>query len=284
MIIHYLQLLVRASRPKQWIKNLLVMVAPIAAGDLFSHLLEIVVGVIGFTSASIIGYLVNDWLDQESDRAHSTKRYRPFASQQLGFRSLALLLLLNFATTLIICLNLPKEFTVAIIAYLLVTFSYSFALKHKPVLEMLWLANGFLIRAVAGSIIIQKNPTGWFLVSVWFGAIFIVSAKRVAELKRNHINQTRYVLDKYNESFLNLVLTSSVSITLLTYSLWVFEVHPESVLAQLTIIPFVLSVFLYSYYCENGNAESPETLVYKDKMIIFSALATVFPLAILIYL
>ncbi len=282
--MRYIQLLVRAMRPKQWIKNLLVTVAPIAAGDLFNHFSEIFLGLIGFISSSVIGYVVNDWLDQESDRVHHTKRLRPFASRQLKMPSLAILLLLNFTVTLATCLFLPKEFTFSVIAYMLVTLSYSFVIKNKPVLEMLWLATGFLIRAIAGSAIIQKTPTGWFLLSVLFGAIFVVSAKRMAELKTTRNKQTRSVLIKYNESFLNLVLTSSVSITLLTYSLWVFEVHPESIIAQVTIIPFALSVFLYSYYCENGDAESPENLIYEDKMLLLSVMATILPLAILIYI
>lgn len=282
--MNYIKSLIRATRPKQWIKNLLVMVAPIAAGDLFNRFSEIILGLIGFVSSSIIGYLVNDWLDQESDREHHSKRFRPFASKELGISSLVILLVLNTVVTSSICLLLPKAFMLSIIAYVSVTISYSIVIKSRPVLEILWLSLGFLIRAIAGSAIIQKNPTGWFLLSVFFGAIFVVSAKRMAEMRTSRNKQTRSVLMKYNESFLNLVLTSAVSITLLTYSLWVFEVHPDSVPAQLTIFPFALSVFLYSNYCENGEAESPENLIYKDKMILFSMTATILPLALIVYL
>jgi decaprenyl-phosphate phosphoribosyltransferase len=230
-----------------------------------------------------MGYLVNDWLDQEADRLHQRKKFRPFASKQLKSRSLILLLFFNFTFTLNICLVLPLEYSYTVLAYLIFTLTYSLYLKKKPVVEILWLATGFLIRAIAGSTIIQESPTGWFLVSVWFGAIFIVSAKRVAELKRNQVTQTRQVINKYNQSLLDLVLTSSVSITLLTYSLWVFQVYPESVLAQFTILPFTLSIYLYSWHCEIGDAESPETLIYSDKLIIISALMTAALLAIVIY-
>jgi decaprenyl-phosphate phosphoribosyltransferase len=282
--MQFLLLLLNSMRPKQWIKNLLVAAAPVAAGDFFKEVNQIILGVAGFTSASIIGYLVNDWLDQEADRLHHRKKFRPFASKQLKFKSFALLLFLNLIFTLNICLLLPLEYSYTVLAYLIVTLSYSLYVKKKPVVEMLWLATGFLIRAIAGSTIIEESPTGWFVVSVWFGALFIVSAKRVAELKRNQISQTRQVINKYNQSFLDLVLTSSVSITLLTYSLWVFQVHPESFLAQFTILPFALSIYLYSWHCENGDAESPETLVYKDKLIIISAITTAIPLAVVIYL
>jgi decaprenyl-phosphate phosphoribosyltransferase len=282
--MQYLLLLLKAMRPKQWIKNLLVAAAPIAAGDLFNEVDQIILGVGGFISASIIGYLVNDWLDQEADRLHQRKKFRPFASKQLKSKSFILLLVMNSILTLSICLVLPREYLYTVLAYLLVTISYSLYVKNKPVVEMLWLATGFLIRALAGSTIIQESPTGWFVVSVWFGALFIVSAKRVAELKQNQVSQTRQVINKYNQSFLDLVLTSSVSITLLTYSLWVFQVHPESIVAQFTILPFALSVFLYSWHCENGDAESPETLIYTDKLIIISATATAIPLAVVTYL
>jgi decaprenyl-phosphate phosphoribosyltransferase len=282
--MQYLLLLLKAMRPKQWIKNLLVAAAPIAAGDFFKEINHIILGVSGFISASIMGYLVNDWLDQEVDRLHQRKKFRPFASKQLKSKSFILLLVINSIFTSSICFVLPREYLYAILAYLLVTISYSLYMKKRPVVEMLWLATGFLIRAIAGSTIIQESPTGWFVVSVWFGALFIVSAKRLAELKQNQVSQTRQVINKYNQSFLDLVLTSSVSITLLTYSLWVFQVHPESIIAQFTILPFALSIFLYSWHCENGDAESPETLIYTDKLIIISAIATAIPLAVVTYL
>jgi decaprenyl-phosphate phosphoribosyltransferase len=282
--MHYLLLLLKAMRPKQWIKNLLVAAAPIAAGNFFNEIDQIILGVAGFVSASIIGYLINDWLDQEADRLHHRKKFRPFASNQLKFKSLILLLFLNLIFTLNICLLLPLEYSYTVLVYIIVTFSYSFYVKKKPVVEMLWLATGFLIRAIAGSAINKESPTGWFVVSVWFGALFIVSAKRVAELKRDEISHTRQVINNYNHSFLDLVLTSSVSITLLTYSLWVFQAYPGSILAQFTILPFALSIYLYSWHCEIGDAESPENLIYSDKLIIVSAIATVIPLAIVIYL
>lgn len=282
--MRYLLLLLKAMRPKQWIKNLLVAAAPIAAGDFFKETNQIILGVAGFISASIIGYLVNDWLDQEADQQHYRKKLRPFASKQLKLKSFTLLLIINLIITLNFCLVLPLEYSYTILAYLIVTLSYSLHVKKVPVVEMLWLATGFLIRAIAGSTIINESPTGWFVVSVWFGALFIVSAKRVAEIKWNQISQTRQVINKYNQSFLDLVLISSVSITLLTYSLWVFQTHPESFLAQFTILPFALSIYLYTWHCENGDAESPETLIYKDKMMLISAVTTAATLMVVIYL
>jgi decaprenyl-phosphate phosphoribosyltransferase len=281
--MEFVVLAIKATRPKQWIKNLLVAAAPVAAGQFGSQLIDISFGVIGFIAASIIGYLINDWRDRESDQNHPKKKYRPFASGKFKFPSLIIILLMSSIILIFTCFILPIKFTFTILAYLVITISYTLLIKTLPVLEMIWLASGFLIRAIAGSTIIQETPTGWFVVAVGFGALFVVSAKRLAELKNNHSNLTRAVISQYNENFLNHVLTTSVSITLLTYSLWVFQVHPNSVLAQFTILPLTLAILLYSWHCENGDAESPETLIYEDKFIILSVLAVVIPLLFVIY-
>jgi decaprenyl-phosphate phosphoribosyltransferase len=276
--------MVKVLRPKQWIKNLLVAAAPIAAGQAGLQAKSIILGFIGFSAASSFGYLVNDWKDQEADKDHLIKKFRPFASGELNLNSLILLLLLCIFVMVATCLVLPNNFILLILVYLSITISYTLAIKSIPVFEMLWLSTGFLIRAVAGSAIIQEPPTGWFVVTVGFGSLFIVSAKRLAELKSNYTKATRKVLEDYNEPFLNTVLTASLTITLLTYSLWVFEIHPHSVLAQITILPFTLSVFLYAWHCETGDAESPENLLLSNKLIILSAFATAFPLLITVYL
>jgi decaprenyl-phosphate phosphoribosyltransferase len=281
--MEFIVLVIKATRPKQWIKNLLVAAAPVAAGQFGSQITNITFGVIGFTAASIIGYLINDWRDIESDQNHPKKKYRPFASGKLKLPSLIIIFLMSSIILILTCVILPKKFTFTILVYLLITISYTLLIKTLPVLEMVWLASGFLIRAIAGSAIIQEAPTGWFVVTVGFGALFIVSAKRLAELKNNHSNLTRTVISQYNENFLDHVLTTSVSITLLTYSLWVFQVHPNSLLAQFTILPLTLAILLYSWHCENGDAESPETLIFEDKLIILSVLAVVIPLLFVIY-
>jgi decaprenyl-phosphate phosphoribosyltransferase len=275
---------VRALRPKQWTKNLLVAAAPIAAGQFNLEAKNIAIGLIGFCAASSFGYLLNDWKDRRADSNHPKKKLRPFASGELNFKSLVILLSVCIVVMVLACIDLPNKFTLSILVYLFITVSYTLIIKSIPVLEMLWLSSGFLIRAIAGSVIIQEPPTGWFVVTVGFGALFIVSAKRLGELKSNYDRVTRKVIDMYNLSFLNTVLTASLTITLLTYSLWVFQIHPNSVFAQFTILPFSLSIFIYTWQCETGDAESPENLILSNKMILLSALATIFPLLITVYL
>lgn len=276
--------MVTVLRPRQWIKNLLVIAAPIAAGEFSPQARNVLIGFIGFCAASSFGYLVNDWNDRKADKRHPKKCFRPFAAGLLNFYHLVLLLLLCISIALASCLLLPTNFMLTLLIYLALTISYSIGIKSIPVLEMLWLATGFLIRALAGSAIVQLPPTGWFIVTVLFGALFIVSAKRLAELRINSAKVTRKVIESYNESFLVTVLTSSLTITLLTYALWVFEVYSNSLLAQFTILPFSLSCFLYTLYSETGDAEVPENLLLSSKMIVLSIVSTTLPLLIVMYL
>ena len=278
------KLIIKVLRPKQWIKNLLVAVAPIAAGQLGSQTMNIILGIIGFSAASSFGYLANDWKDRHLDKEHPKKNSRPFASGDLKINDLIVLMLLCLLVVIYVCINLPGKFILTVFAYLVITLSYTFIIKQIPVLEMIWLAFGFLVRAIAGSAIISQQPTGWFLVTVGFGSLFVVSAKRLGEFKSSYANLTRIVIRKYNESFLSTVLTAALTITLLTYCLWVFEIYPHSLLAQITILPFTFTLFWYAWICESGNAESPEDLMISNWIFLFAATATILPIFITIYL
>jgi decaprenyl-phosphate phosphoribosyltransferase len=275
--------MVIALRPKQWIKNLLVIAAPIAAREFSPQVGNVMIGFIGFSAASSFGYLINDWNDRKVDMHHPKKGLRPFASGLLNFYHLILLASLCITIALATCILLPINFTLTLLMYLVLTISYSWGIKSIPVFEMLWLATGFLLRALAGSAIIQSPPTGWFIVTVLFGALFIVSLKRLAELKIRSSKVTRKVIESYSKSFLGTVVTSSLTITLLTYALWIFEVYSNSLLAQVTILPFSLSCFLYTWHSENGDAESPESLIMSSKIMVLSIVATILPLLIVMH-
>ena len=141
----YLSLLVKSARPKQWIKNLLVAAAPIAAGQFGSQIYNITLGVIGFTAASIFGYLVNDWKDRETDQGHPIKKFRPFAFGELKLPSLIFMLSISSIILIFTCLVLPSEFTFTILIYLVITLTYTLLIKSLVVIEMIWLASGYLV-------------------------------------------------------------------------------------------------------------------------------------------
>jgi decaprenyl-phosphate phosphoribosyltransferase len=272
-----------ALRPKQWVKNLLVAAAPVAAGQIQEEMLQVCIGILGFIFASSFGYLINDWLDRDRDRLHATKKLRPFASGKLGIAHLLSLTLGCIIGAMACAYVLPSIYSIALATYLLITLSYSIFVKHQPVLEMLWLSSSFLIRAIAGSTIISESPTGWFVICVFFGALFVVSAKRLAEFKSPEGVTTRGVMKLYSEEFLQTIFTTSLTVTSLTYALWAFDFRENTFLAQISIIPFVTSLYLYAYNCEQGDAQKPEELLFKSRSFLVAAFVTLLCLLLVFY-
>jgi decaprenyl-phosphate phosphoribosyltransferase len=272
-----------ALRPKQWVKNFLIFAAPFAAGRIYTSLSKLIFGLITFCAASSFVYLSNDWRDREQDRKHSKKKHRPFASGALG---LPALLLLSFTCILVILgfgIFLPLAFQVILGVYLVVSFSYTFFFKNMPVIEMFFVAFGFFTRALAGSAIIGLPPTGWFVISVGFTALFITACKRLGEFKNQNPENQRLVMKQYSIFFLGSVVNSALSITLLTYSLWVFDVYRSSTLAHITILPFSISMFTYLWICENGDAETPENLFFSNKLLLINLSLIAIAFGVLIY-
>ena len=154
---------VLALRPKQWIKNLLVFVAPFAAGvGIDSHLRFAVFGFCAFSLAASIGYIINDLHDVEIDRLHPKKRNRPFASGSLNYKTgisllLSLILILGMLLT-----RLPFEFNMILFIYLANTFLYTKSLKHQPVTEMFVVAFGFVLRLISGALVMNLMISEWF--------------------------------------------------------------------------------------------------------------------------
>jgi decaprenyl-phosphate phosphoribosyltransferase len=270
-----IQTFVQALRPKQWIKNFLVLAAPIASGEFFANFWLAISAFISFVFTSSLGYLANDWRDREADWFHPKKRARPFASGLLGLRHLIFLMMICSVFATIPLFFLPRMFVYVLSAYLLITFSYSYVIKSIPVLEMLWISTGFLIRALAGSVVISQPPTGWFVTTVFFGSLFMISSKRIAETRKFRKTSTRKVISAYPEGFLNATSTMSLGVTITTYCLWVFEVHPESSLAQISILPFAYSVLMYLYCCDKGDAEAPEDLLFSNRYLLISISITI---------
>lgn len=270
-------------RPKQWIKNLLVAAAPVAAGQIQDEMLQVSIGILGFIFSSSFGYLINDWLDRDLDRLHSTKKTRPFASGDLNFIHLVSLSLICLIGATVCSFFLPFTYSLVLAIYVFISISYSVYLKNQPVIEMIWLSTSFLIRAISGSAIISKSPTGWFVICVFFGALFVVSAKRLGEFKSPQGLFTRRVMKLYSENFLQTIFASSLTITSLTYALWAFDFRENTLLSQISIIPFVTSLYLYAHQCETADAQKPEELLFKSPAFVLTSCLTILCLLLVFY-
>ena len=177
------RVLLRACRPRQWIKNILVLTAPVAAGIAFQPraALEMAVAVVAFTLAASGIYLVNDVVDVEADRAHATKKRRPVASGELSVRAAWTAGLVLLLGALVISALLTWQLLVVVAIYEAVQLWYCLGMKHEPVIELTSVASGFLLRAIAGGVATHIALSQWFLIAAGFGALFMAAGKRYAE-------------------------------------------------------------------------------------------------------
>jgi decaprenyl-phosphate phosphoribosyltransferase len=175
----------RTARPRQWPKNLLVFAAPLAGAtwgrdDGAGYAL---VAAAAFGCASVAVYFINDVLDAERDRRHPRKRYRPVAAGDLpNSHALAIGVLCAAAGLSAGALAEVPLLTVAVGAYLGISFLYSYVLKHIPVIELIFVASGFLLRVLGGAAATRVPPSGWFLLVCSLGALGVAIAKRYTEL------------------------------------------------------------------------------------------------------
>ena len=257
-----------ALRPKQWVKNSLLLVAPFAAGIGFAKEIEVVgLGILAFSLASSVGYIVNDLIDIELDRDHPRKKKRPFASGALTFQSGIMLICLLIALLIPLLIVLDKTFGLIVIAYMVNTFLYSKFLKELPVVEMFAVASGFVLRLVSGAVIIDLTISEWFLIVGAFGALFIVSSKRLSELRLKESQKVRHVINQYSSEFLRAISTISVAISVTAYTFWAFSQSTNPFWFQVSIIPFVISLIRYMWISESAIGEAPEEIILKDKQL-----------------
>lgn len=261
--------LLKALRPKQWAKNGLLW-----AALLFSQkytdvdaVMKVALGTALFSMLSSAGYLFNDLRDIESDRKHPEKRFRPLAAghvpPRLAWATSAVFLLVGVAGSFLL---LPQRFGIAAVCYLVITLSYSSWFKHVVLLDVMLLASGFLVRAVAGAEAIGVVSSPWFLVCTGFGALFIGLNKRLAEINRmqGDAGATRKILEEYTPRMLEQFISVSTACTLISYALYTFSgEHPRSMMGT---IPFVMyGVLRYMYLVENGAGGAPEKILFRDR-------------------
>jgi decaprenyl-phosphate phosphoribosyltransferase len=266
--------LLRAARPKQWVKNVLVVAAPVTAGTIFEPevLRGTLVAFVAFTLAAIGVYLVNDVRDVEEDRAHPTKRLRPIAAGELSPRVAVAVALVAFAAGTGVATFATTALVVVVLSYIVLSLAYSMALKDQAVIDLAIVAAGFVLRATAGGVASGIVLSQWFLLAAAFGSLFMVAGKRYSELRElgDKAATSRRSLGSYSLGYLRFVWTLSATILIATYCLWAFEVQAEwhrPVFAQVSIAPFVLGILRYSADIDHGTAGAPEDIVLRDRAL-----------------
>lgn len=262
--------LVRAARPRQWIKNLLVVAAPLAAGEIGDPgvLTATLLALVAFCLAASAVYLVNDTADRHVDRMHPTKRLRPIASGALPVPVALTAAAVLALGALAVSWAADPDLVVLVAAYLGLQLAYAVRLKHEPVLDIAIVAAGFLMRAVAGGIAADLPLSQWFLLVSGFGSLFIVAGKRYSELHTlGSAAGTRRSLVRYTDTYLRFVWSTAAGATLIAYSLWAFEQLPDHGVPwhTISIAPFVMGMLRYAVDVDAGTAAEPEDIVFRDR-------------------
>lgn len=288
--------LLRAMRPRQWTKNLLLF-----AGLIFSHhltspgrILMACAGFVCFCCLSSAVYLINDLRDRETDREHPTKKFRPLASGELSASAAIAGAIALVAIAAVIAFFLSIPFQAAAAVYFGLMLFYSLGLKHVVVLDLMIVAAGFVLRAIAGVKAIELagetiDVTPWFTICVFFLALFIVICKRRHEivLLSGDALQHRPVLEHYTPHFLDQMISVATAATVLSYSLYTILGQPLGKRPEMLplTIPFVLfGVFRYLYLVYGRNeGGAPEFLILEDRALQINVLLWVLCISAMLY-
>ncbi len=282
--------LIRAVRPRQWVKNILVMAAPFAGGVLLDvHILaKVGLAFAAFSLAASAVYLVNDTLDVAADRAHPTKCTRPIAS---GVVSPALAIGMSvvlLAAALVVATLATADLVIVIVVYAAVQLAYCLWLKHEPVFDMCIVASGFLMRAIAGAAAAAVALSPWFLLTAAFGSLFMVAGKRYAEIQLRERTgvEIRKCLNQYSASYLRFVWGMSATVLIATYGLWAFEnlaTRHQTMWSVISMVPFVVAVLRYAVDVDQGNGGEPEEIALGDRALQVLAVAWVATVVLTVY-
>lgn len=265
------RVLLRACRPRQWSKNLLVLAAPAAAGVLGRPVVaaQVLGAFVVLCLLSSATYLVNDVRDREQDRLHVRKRLRPIAAGELAsataLRSAAVLALLGVG----LATAIDPKLGVLGCGYLALTACYSLWLRNVIFLDVLAIAAGFVLRALAGGVATDIYLSRWFVIVTACCAIFLVTAKRYAELGSAIAGATtRATLARYSTRTLTLTLAGAATIAGVAYVSWAFTRPAHLLWYGLSIAPFLLWLVQYARQVRAGVGEAPEELILRDKTLL----------------
>ncbi len=278
-------------RPRQWSKNLFVFAGLIFSQSLFTPLVWPALGAfVIFCALSGAIYVFNDLADVEKDRLHPTKRNRPIASGALAAPTAAVLGVLLLVGSLVAAFRLSVPFGLVAAAYAILLVAYSLWLKHLVILDVLTVAAGFVLRAVAGAAAIAVEISGWLVICTILVALFLALGKRRHEYRtlRGDAAAHRPILAEYSESFLDQMVAVVTASTVTAYAL--YTMSPETVAKFHTrllpvTLPFVLyGIFRYLYLLYRRElGGNPSDLLLNDRALLVNTVLWMLALLVIIY-
>lgn len=266
---------IRQLRPKQWTKNALLFAALVFSGAFLEpdSVVNAVAAFFAFSLISSSGYVFNDYLDREADRRHPKKSKRPIASGALPEPLALVEMAAVLATGTWLAWTLGTPFLVVALLYLATTLSYSFYFKHIVILDVMFLALGFIWRVLAGALAIKVAISPWLLLCTAFLALFLGFNKRRGELRElgEHAGTRKNLVD-YSERMIQEIQSIVTANTVLSYTLYAVLGAPTPWI--MLTVPFVLyGIFRYIYLVENrGEGAAPDETLYTDAPLLITTL------------
>lgn len=260
--------LLRLLRPKQWLKNLMLLFPPLFGGALFTPEVfhNLAIPLLAFCLAASGNYAINDMLDAEKDACHPIKKNRPIPSGAIQAKTALMVGVCLFIVALVLGFTVSMPFFFTLLGYLLLSSAYSFRLKNIPVVDIFCVSAGFLLRLSAGGIAFNIPISDWLFLTVFLLSIFLSLGKRIAEkqILRKDCACHRPVLDAYPLSFLHGTMHMTGGTVLVTYAMYVV-VHP----GLLYTIPLCcFGLFRYMYRIIKDSKGDPTEALTGDPILL----------------
>jgi 4-hydroxybenzoate polyprenyltransferase len=283
--------LIKTMRLRQWVKSVIVYAALVFDGKLFVPELFFKTTIIFFCFCLVSStvYILNDLVDMEKDRQHPRKRSRPLASGRLDPRFAVAAAIVFGIASLAVAFTVNVWAGLVLVVYLAQNFAYSFWLKNIVIIDVMVLSLGFLLRVVAGVVVVQvENFSPWLYICVTLLALFLGFGKRRQEivLLAGSAGQHRASLQEYNLPLLDQIITIITTSTLIAYTLYSFD--SATALAHdrmLITVPFVfyfIARYLYLVHVK-GLGGAPDELLLEDKPLLINSALWALTVVLLIY-
>ncbi|QEK13253.1 decaprenyl-phosphate phosphoribosyltransferase [Crassaminicella thermophila] len=279
--------LVKTMRPKQWTKNLLLFAAILFSNNLFNfYLLKLsIAGFMLFCMISGNVYILNDLVDKEKDKLHPKKCMRPIPSGEVSIGQAIVFLFISVLSSFYMSYKIGFLFFLVGLIYFLWVTLYSFVLKHVVILDVMSISIGFVLRAVAGAVLIGVRISPWLLLCTFLLSLFLALHKRKSEMELilSGNKTSRKILEEYTPELLNDMLHIVTSSTVMAYALYTFTASHS--IYMMATIPFVIyGIFRYQYIIhKKGLGENPELVLLSDKPLIIDILLWAFCCTIILY-
>jgi 4-hydroxybenzoate polyprenyltransferase len=287
-----LRLYIQLIRPEQWIKNVILFAGLIFSKKIFvlDAFVNSCIAFLLFSFVASSQYVVNDYLDREEDALHPEKKYRPLASGKLDAGLALIFTGILLPTALVGSYALKKEFFYLVLFYLGFNLVYSKYLKHMVILDVMSIAIGFVIRAIAGAVVIGVDFSSWLLLCTFMLALFWGFSKRRGELVilEGSASQHRKILEEYSISFLDTMLGIVATMTLMSYVMYctspftIKNLGTDKMIYTVPIVTFAIFRSMYIIYIKNMG-HNPTKAILKDKTVLFSGLVWVLLVVFLMY-